>query len=133
VPDLIYPVRVGPLSVSSAATCPSRFYRFASRLGAIRLGAGEPDYVPLSVETRNKYWTVVRIAAWLVRTDERWLAALTKLRGTSAKLNRVICTEERKANYYSVRQVPECLRPALHAFVCPPIVAGMRGIFYRMP
>jgi hypothetical protein len=50
---------------------------------------------------------------WLVRTNERWLAAfwrhisqpfakaaLTKLRGTSAKLNRVICTEGRKAKLH---------------------------------
>jgi hypothetical protein len=50
---------------------------------------------------------------WLVRTNERWLAAfwrhisqpfakaaLTKLRGTSAKLNRVIRTEGRKAKLH---------------------------------
>ena len=89
------------------------FYCFASRLRAIRLGAGKPDHIPLSVETGNKHWAVVGIAVWLVRTNERWLtafwrhisqpfakAALTKLRGTSAKLNRVICTEGRKAKLH---------------------------------
>src|SRR6202040_2495389 len=89
------------------------FYCFASCLSAIRLGAGKPNHIPLSVETGNKHWAVVSIAVWLVRTNERWLAAfwrhisqpfakaaLTKLRGTSAKLNRVICTEGRKAELH---------------------------------
>jgi len=108
----IYPVRVGRLQRHESArlTC---FYCLASRLGAIRLRAGKPDHIPLSVETGNKHWAVVGIAVWLVRTNERWLtafwrrisqpfaeAALTKLRGTSAKLNRVICTEGRKAKLH---------------------------------
>jgi hypothetical protein len=101
---------LGRFRFLGASTC---FYCFASRLRTIRLGAGKPDYIPLSVETGNKHWTVVRIAVWLVKTNERWLAAfwrhisqpfaiaaLTKLCGTSAKLNRVICTEGRKAKLH---------------------------------
>jgi hypothetical protein len=55
----------------------------------------------------------VGIALWLVRTNEWWLttfwrhisqpfaeAALTKLRGTSAKLDGIICTEWRKAKLH---------------------------------
>ena len=110
--DLIYPVRVGrPQRHESARlTC---FYCFASRLGAIRLRAGKPDHIPLSVEAGNKHWAVVGIAVWLVTTNERWLtafwrhisqpfaeAALTKLCGTSAKLDGMICTEGRKAKLH---------------------------------
>ena len=91
----------------------SCFQPFAARLCAIRLRAGKSDHIPLSVETGNEHWAVVVIAMWLVRTNERWLAAfwghiskpfaeaaVTKLRGTSKKLDGIISTEGREASLH---------------------------------
>src|SRR5580658_5396991 len=91
----------------------SCFQPFAARLRAILLRAGKPDHIPLSVETGNEHRAVVVIAMWLVRTNERWLAALwrhiskpfaeaavTKLRGTSKKLDGIISTEGREAGLH---------------------------------
>src|ERR1700730_16741295 len=89
------------------------FYCFAARLRAIRLRAGKPDHIPLSVETGNEHRTVVVIAMWLVRTNEWWVAAfwrqiskpfaeaaVTKLRGTSKKLDGIISAEGREAGLH---------------------------------
>ena len=85
------------------------FYCFAARLRAIRLRAGKPDHIPLSIETGNEHRAIVMIAKWLVRTNERWFtafgghiskpfaeAAVTKLCGTSEKFDGVIGTEGRE-------------------------------------
>ena len=89
------------------------FYRFAARLHAIRLRAGKPNYIPLSVQTRNKHWAVMGIAMWLVKTHKRWLttfrrhisqsfaeAAVTKLCRASEKFDGVISAEGRKARLH---------------------------------
>ena len=71
--NLSCPSRTDPSVMSQ--TLPVCLYRFAARLRAIRLRAGKPDYIPLSVETGNTHWTVVRTAAWLVGTNKRRFTA----------------------------------------------------------
>jgi hypothetical protein len=86
---------------------------FSTGIRAMRLRACVSDHVALPVESRNEHGTVVLIAAWLVRREQRRLttlrshisqpfteATVTEFVGTAEELNGIIGTERSNARLH---------------------------------
>ena len=86
---------------------------FSTGVSAMRLRACVSDHVALPVESRNEHGTVVLIATWLVRREQRRLipsrryisqpfteAAVAEFVGTAEELNGIIGTERSNARLH---------------------------------